>query len=118
MATHNQLGKHAEEMAVNYLLQNEYEILFRNWRYSYYEIDIVAKKKNILHIIEVKCLNDSSFGNPEDSVTKKKFRYLLNAADEFLFQHPEYKWVQYDILSITLFKHKEAEYFLIKNVYL
>lgn len=118
MAKHNQLGRDAEEMAAVYLQERGYEIIFRNWRYSYYEIDIIAKKKNILHIVEVKCLNSTAFCFPEDSVTKKKFRHLLNAADEFLFQHPEYRLVQYDILSITLHKNKEPEFFLIEDVYL
>jgi putative endonuclease len=118
MASHNQVGKEGEQLAVDFLTGKGYDILFRNWRYSYYEIDIIALKKEVLHIVEVKTLNDPSIGNPEDSVTKKKFRRLLNAADEFLFQHPQYRWVQYDILSITIKRGSETEFFLIEDVYL
>ena len=118
MAIHNQLGKEAEQMAVNYLLKNGYEILHCNWRHSYYEIDIIAKKNDLLRIIEVKSLKTSQLRYPEESVTKKKFKYLLKAADEFLFQHQEYRHVQFDILSITINPEREPEFFLIEDVFL
>jgi len=118
MASHNRLGKEAEQMAVNYLKEKGYEILHCNWRYSRYEIDIIAIKKDLLRIIEVKSLKSSAFRYPEESVTKKKFKYLLKAADEFLFQNQQYRHVQFDILSIVLNPEKEPEYFLIEDVFL
>jgi len=118
MASHNQLGKEAEQMAVDYLTKNGYEILHCNWRYSHYEIDIIAIKDRLLRIVEVKSLTSSHLRQPEESVTKKKFRYLVRAADEFLFQNQQYRHVQFDILSIVLHREKEPEYFLIEDVYL
>lgn len=118
MALHNQLGKEAEQLAVNYLVQKGYEILHCNWRYSYYEIDIIAKKNDLLRIIEVKSLKTSGIRYPEESVTKKKFKRLQKAADEFLFQNQQYRHVQFDILSIVLDPEKETEYFLIEDVFL
>ena len=118
MASHNQLGKEAEQMAVSYLTKNGYEILHCNWRYSRYEIDIIAIKNELLRVIEVKSLKSSGLRHPEESVTKKKFKYLLKAADEFLFQHRQYRSLQFDILSIVLNPDKEPEYFLIEDVFL
>ena len=118
MASHNTLGKEGEHLAVKWLMDKGYEILHRNWRHSHFEIDIIARKSSVLHIIEVKARHASPFGNPEDSVNKKKFKNLQAATDEFLYQHPGYKLLQYDILSITLFKNKEPEFFLIEDVYL
>ena len=118
MALHNELGKEGEQMAISWLKEKGYEILHCNWRHSYYEIDIVAKKGEKLHIVEVKARQGNYFGNPEDSVTKKKFKHLQKAADEFLFLNPGYKWIQYDILAITLHKNKETEYFLLEDVFL
>lgn len=117
MALHNQLGKKGEEMAASYLAENGYVILHRNWRHSHYEIDVIAHKGKMLHFIEVKIRSSKRFGLPEENVTRKKFQALLNAADEFLFQHPEYRHVQYDILSITALKEKEPEFFLIEDVW-
>ena len=119
MASHNKLGKDGEGLAEAWLIEKGYEILHRNWRHSHYEIDIVAVKNKMLHIVEVKSRWHSPFGGfPEDSVTKKKFKNLQKAADEFLFLNPGYKWIQYSILSITLHKYKEPEYFLIEDVFL
>ncbi len=118
MALHNTVGLDGENLAVDWLKQNGYEIMHRNWRHSYYEIDIIASKNKMLHFIEVKCRNASPFGYPEDSVTKKKFNHLKRAADEFLFLNPGHRWIQYDILSITLHKNKEPEYFLLEDVFM
>lgn len=118
MASHNNTGTEGENIAAIWLQTKGYEILHRNWRYKQYEIDIVAVKNKMLKFIEVKCRNASPFGFPEDSVTKKKFRHLKRAADEFLFLNPGHKWIQYDVLSITLHKDKEPEFFLLEDVYL
>ena len=117
MARHNETGKKGELLAAAWLKERGYEILHLNWRHSHYEIDIVASQRNTLHFIEVKTRNSLSFGHPEESVSKKKFISLMNAAEEFLFQHPEWKRVQYDVLSITKLKGQPAEYFLIEDVY-
>ena len=118
MALHNTVGLDGENLAVDWLKQNGYEIMHRNWRHSYYEIDIIAFKNKMLHFIEVKCRNASPFGFPEDSVTKKKFKHLKRAADEFLFMNPGHRWIQYDILSITLHKNREPEFFLLEDVFM
>ncbi len=118
MALHNTLGVDGENLAAEWLKEKGYELLHRNWRHSHYEIDIIALKNKMLHFVEVKCRNDSPFGYPEDSVTKKKFKNLKRAADEFLFRNPGHKWIQYDILSITLFKNKDPEFFLLEDVFL
>ena len=118
MASHNDLGKTGEELAVKWLEENGYEILHRNWRYSYFEIDIIGRKGKFLHFIEVKTRNASRVGFPEDSVTKKKFKNLQRAADQYLFLNPGDPWIQYNIISITLHRDKEAEFFFIEDVFL
>ena len=118
MALHNQLGKRGEQMAEEYLLQKGYDVLHRNWRYSHYEIDIIAKKNEVLHFVEVKLRSSKTFGLPEQNVKRKKFQFLLRAADEFLFQNKQYRHVQYDILSINLSSSAHPEFFLIEDVYL
>lgn len=118
MASHNELGKKGEELAKDYLLRNGYVILHTNWRHSYYEIDIIALKQNKLHFIEVKTRRSAAHGHPEESVTKRKFKYLQQAADEYLHMYPEYKWIQYDILSIIIPMHSEPNFFLLEDIFL
>lgn len=118
MAEHNDFGKLGEEMAVQWLAEKGYIILHRNWRHKQFEIDIVAIKEKILHIIEVKTRRYSLFGHPEDSVSKKKFRNLKRAADEYLYLNPGHHWIQYSILAITLFNDKDPEFYLLEDVFL
>ena len=118
MALHNQLGKRGEQLAEEYFLKKGYEILHRNWRHSHYEIDLIAIKDDLLHFVEVKLRSSKTFGMPEQNVKKKKFQSLLHAADEFLFQHQQYRHVQYDILSINISSNTEPEFFLIEDVYM
>lgn len=54
MAQHNELGKKGEQLAVDYLVKNNYDIIERNYRFDKAEVDIIAKKNQILAIIEVK----------------------------------------------------------------
>ena len=61
-----------ENITAQYLTQNGYEILHRNWRYKHLEIDIIAIKEGMLHIIEVKTRTDHQFGFPEQAITAKK----------------------------------------------
>ena len=42
---------------------------------------------------------------------------LQKAADEYLFLNPGSDWIQYDVISITM-NGKEAEYFLIEDIFL
>ena len=116
MATHNQLGKEGEQLAADYLLKKGFVILHRNWRYSFYEIDIIALKEDVVHVVEVKLRTSDAFGPPEHAVNKKKFRDLMKAADVFLSQHPQYRYLQFDILSISD-QGGKREFFMIEDVF-
>ena len=116
MAHHNLTGSLGEEIAVNYLQDNGYTILHRNWRYKNWETDIIASKNSILHFIEVKTRRTTTFGYPEEDVSRKKVKNLMGAAEEFLLLYPNWKRIQYDILSITMEKYKQPEFFLIEDV--
>lgn len=116
MAHHNLTGNLGEQMAEKYLLDKGYAILHRNWRYKNWEMDLIAEKNNKLHFIEVKTRRTTTFGYPEDGVSKKKVRNLMGAAEEYVLLHPHWKLIQFDVLSITMEKNKEPEFFLIEDV--
>jgi putative endonuclease len=118
MAEHNTTGSFGETLAVKFITEKGYTILQQNWRHSHWEVDIIAHKSGVLHFIEVKTRRTKLFGHPEDAVTKKKIRNLINASEEYLYQFPQWKRIQFDILSITILKTEPVEYFLIEDVYL
>jgi putative endonuclease len=118
MAAHNQTGISGEAMAVKYFTRNNFIILAQNWRHSHWEVDIIASKDNVLHFIEVKTRKTKKFGHPEEAVSKKKIQNLINASEEYLYQFPQWKRIQFDILSITAIKSEAVEYFFIEDIYL
>jgi putative endonuclease len=118
MARHNRTGISGETIAVKYFAANGYKIMHRNWRHGRWEVDLIAEKTGILHFIEVKTRLSKSFGHPEEHVDNKKIQNLINAAEEYLYLHPEWQRIQFDILAITIMPGEPVEYFLIEDVYL
>jgi putative endonuclease len=98
-----ELGNWGETYAANYPEKLGYEVLRRNVRTPYGEIDIVAKEKNQLVFVEVKTRSSKKFGNPEDSVTEGKIIHLIESAVSFLQENPEYTedW-RVDVIAIQV----------------
>lgn len=100
MATHNELGKKGEELAVELLQKNGYTILECNWRYKKAEVDIIALKNDILAVIEVKTRTSNYFGNPQDFVNQKKIQLLVEAINEYVTSKDLNIEVRFDIIAI------------------
>jgi len=111
-------GNKGEDMAEDYLKARGYTILNRNWRFKHWEVDIIASKGKFLHFIEVKTRSSSAYGKPEDSISKSKMDNLLNAAEEYQYLNPQWKFIQFDVLAITLAYDQPAEFYMIEDVYL
>ncbi len=117
MATNKQTGIKGEELAAVYLQNKGYTILERNWRFKRWEVDIIASQGNFLHFFEIKTRTSSRFGHPEESIGQAKMNNLRNAAEEYQYQHPEWKYIQFNVLAITMQYNQPAEFFLIEDVY-
>ena len=74
------IGLDAEEKVVQYLLLNGYKILKRNFHSKFGEIDIIAKKDDILSFIEVKY---SKNYNPVYRITPVKMQKIIKTIDYF-----------------------------------
>lgn len=110
-------GNKGEDLAVDYLVKRGYTVLHRNWRFRHWEVDIIASKGKFLHFMEVKTRTTLIFGKPEESITTHKMNNLKNAAEEFQYQNPEWKFIQFDALAITMEFNKPIEYYLIEDLY-
>jgi putative endonuclease len=112
MAEHNDLGKLGEELAVDYLEKNGYEILETNWTFQKAEVDIIAKKDAILAVIEVKTRSSLEYGLPQDFVKPKKIQLLVKAINEYVTQNDIDVDVRFDIVAI----HKENNEFILEHI--
>jgi putative endonuclease len=81
-------GVSAEARAAAYLMAKGYRILAKRFRTPYGEIDIVARRRNLLAFIEVKAratLDDAAY-----AVTPRQQGRIINAAQAWLMAHPEH----------------------------
>ena len=101
MAQHNELGKKGEQLAVDFLIENSYDIVERNYRFDKAEVDIIAKKDDILAIVEVKTRSSIDFGNPQDFVKPKQIKNLVKAVDEYVTENDLDVEVRFDIIAIV-----------------
>lgn len=100
MTKHNQtVGHWGEETAALYLGQHGYEIVGRNARTPYGEIDIVAKQGDIFIFIEVKTLTSSRNFFPEQNVTARKREHMLACAEHYAAENKIDHW-QIDVVAV------------------
>src|SRR5262245_26028171 len=81
-------GLSAESRAAAFLIAKGYRILARRFRTPYGEIDLVARKRNLIAFVEVKArasLDDAAW-----AVTPRQQRRIVNAAQAWLMAHPEH----------------------------
>ncbi|NER17990.1 YraN family protein [Spongiivirga citrea] len=100
MAEHNELGKKGEEEAIAYLRKKGYDILETNYRFQNAEVDIVARKNNLIIAVEVKTRSTAEFGDPQDAVKKKKINLMVQAMDDYLNKNKIDLEIQFDIIAI------------------
>ena len=110
-------GKRGEELGAEWLRNNGFTLLHRNWRVGRIETDIIATKEDVLHFIEVKTRRSLNFGNPEDRVDRKKLNNMIEAGTAYIAMHPEWRRIRYDILSIRIGVDQKTEFLLIEDVY-
>ena len=104
MGLHNEFGKEGEQIAVNYLLKKGYKIVYRNYRYLKAEIDIIAQKGDILAIVEVRSRSTDFIENIADTITQKKIKLQVLAADHYVTDLDLDVDVRFDV--ITILKNK------------
>lgn len=100
MSEHNDVGREGEALAANFLQQKGYEIVDRNWRYGPKEIDIVARDGDTMVFVEVKTRSTLAFELPQEAVTKKKMKNLVEAADAYLIQNNIDLEGRFDIVAV------------------
>lgn len=106
MKEEHKTGAEGEAHAVQYLRSQGYEILETNWRFGQEEIDIIARNKDYLVIVEVKTRSSKAFGEPEAFVNRQKQRHLIKAAGAYIEKNGLDLEVRFDIASVM--KHGEA----------
>ncbi len=97
---HNQrVGQWGEDAVAAYLAERGYEVVARNARTPYGEIDIVARQTDIVIFIEVKTRTSNKMGLPEDSVNARKQAHMLACAEHYAAEKAIDHW-QIDVVAV------------------
>lgn len=98
-------GNFSEKLAIKFLISLGYKILFKNFRFKKYEIDIIAEENNNLIIVEVKFSSSEFF-----KIRKKQLENLSAIVKNIFFNH----FCRFDVIFIK--KNLIINHY--KNVYI
>ncbi len=103
MNSRQETGRLGELAARRHLQSIGYSILGGNMRYGRHEIDIVAEQDGTLVFVEVRTRRGRRMGTPEESITPRKKRQMLAAAQRYLAETDNWRrsW-RIDIVAVEL----------------
>ncbi|MGW5310149.1 YraN family protein [Nocardia thailandica] len=97
------LGAFGEELAAQYLREAGMEILARNWRCRYGELDLVVREAELTAFVEVKTRSGFGFGTPAEAVTFAKQQRIRRLALLWLAeQDGPWQRIRFDVVSVLV----------------
>lgn len=109
LVTTRQIGDRGEQAAADWLVADGHEIIVRNWRTRYCEIDIISMKDDVLYFTEVKYRKNNDFGDGMVAITAKKQRQMRFAAELFMTKHPQHEGRDMRMLAIAVDRDYNTE---------
>ncbi|WP_431711976.1 YraN family protein [Glutamicibacter uratoxydans] len=102
MTQHNQrLGRVGERVAAEYLASIGHQIIARNWRTTFGELDLISLDAGELIAIEVKTRSSDKFGTAFEAIHPEKFRRIQRLAQRWAQEnHWQYQDIRVDVLCI------------------
>ena len=104
-AQNREIGALAEDLAVSALLKKGFQILEKNFKNRFGEIDIVAKDRNVLVFVEVKAKKGNNFGAPEEMISPKKLKRVQNMAT--IYTNSKSLPCRIDVVAVVLSQNNE-----------
>lgn len=95
-------GRAGEDAACAELILQGFDIVERNWRVREGEVDVIARRGDLLVFAEVKSRTTTTFGEPEESVTPAKTRKLRSLAAQYLATGSGHGQVRFDVIAVML----------------
>ncbi|MDR2656007.1 MAG: ribonuclease HII [Oscillospiraceae bacterium] len=96
------IGRAGENFAARYLEKQGFNILARNWRCPYGEIDVIAENGEFLAFVEVKSRSEIFQALPCEAVDEKKRRKIILAATAYLSERESALQPRFDIMEIIV----------------
>ena len=111
-------GDLGERVVNRYLEKYQYDVLCRNFKCSFGEVDIIFKDKDELVFAEIKTRTGIEYGFPAEAVTDFKKKHILNTAKYFLYKtNMLNNNIRFDVIEVFLKNNKKPTINHIKNVF-
>ncbi len=94
------VGAKGEYAACVYLKKNGYKILKRNYKKSFGEIDIIAKKNEDISFVEVKTRKNEDFGRPCQAVNESKKSKIRKTAMAYIVENALDENYSFDVIEV------------------
>jgi putative endonuclease len=101
MPENKEIGNRGEDLAASFLARKGYKILHRQWHHVHKELDIVAVYNQVLVFVEVKTRQMGCMEAPSESVTRKKQRFIIEAANAYIEKYDINLEARFDIVSVV-----------------
>jgi putative endonuclease len=103
------IGKYGEDLSAKYLQDRGYQIIERNWRCNFGEIDLIAKDNNRIVFVEVKTRNGSGYGHPFEAITALKVSRMRKLAAQWCAENKSAgSKVRMDAIAVLIHNGKVA----------
>ena len=107
MTEKRKIGDLGESMVVDYLKENGYEILDRNYLKPYGEVDIIAFINEIVCFVEVKARKSVKFGYPREAVGYHKQQRIIKASQSYLMENGMTDYImRFDVAEVFIESRK------------
>lgn len=95
------LGQKGEQVALEYLENQGYKILERNFSCRQGEVDIIALDNDYIVFFEIKSRTSIEYGLPSEAVTNEKIKHILQVASYYLYKyHLENANTRVDVIEV------------------
>lgn len=102
-----EIGKSGEDIATEYLINNGYNVIERNFECRQGEIDIIALDKSEVVFIEVKTRRNIRYGFAAEAVNDVKKKHLWKAVEYYVYsRNLQNDFIRIDVIEVYLYKDK------------
>ena len=94
-------GNRGEDVALRYLLSRGLQLVERNYRTRYGEVDLVLRQPGTLVFVEVKWRSNLDYGSPVEAVDQRKQQAIRSMAEQYLAEkEPDFEEIRFDVVGI------------------
>ncbi len=102
MADRDKTGKSGEQLVADFVSQNGWCILARNWRWKRFEIDLILGLEDVIVFAEVKTQKRIFYEHPAPLVSIKQQQRLIAAAQAYMIEFGYDGAIRFDVFRVIL----------------